>query len=310
MTVLTVATRAGKLAMTQTQMVVDSLLAKNPQLQIHVKQIITSGDKDRRTALWDVGQTGFFTTQVEDAVLNKEADFAVHSFKDLPTKERDGLKITTVFKRQSAEDCLIAKEKLDSINQLPIGAKIGTSSLRRAVQIKQLREDLEIVPIRGNVFTRIKYVDEGKMDAVVLAKAGLERLNFTDRISLSLAADKFIPAPAQGALAIQTRFPDPKTEEIISSIDDPKSRITALAERQLLAFMHCGCRAPFGAFAEIVGNDIMINAFLSDEAGEKFIRQKISGPVNESQKLIEKLGKDMLDMGGREILKKLGKYGR
>ncbi|GAG09143.1 unnamed protein product, partial [marine sediment metagenome] len=177
---LTVATRGGRLAIAQTE-IVSSLLKKiYPALQIETKKITTAGDRDRRTALWNLKDTGFFTSQVEDALLAGEADFAVHSFKDLPTRCRDGLTITAVCERQFAEDCLIAAapagNKQGSIEQLGTSAKIGTSSLRRAAQLKHLREDLKPTSIRGNVLTRVRLLEEGKFDAVILARAGIERL--------------------------------------------------------------------------------------------------------------------------------------
>jgi len=187
--VLTVATRAGGLAVAQTEIVVSALKEIYPALQIKIKKITTSGDRDRRTALWNLKSTGFFTSQVEDALPDGEADFAVHSFKDLPTHRREGLTITAVCERQFAEDCLIAAapagNKQGSLDELRKRATIGTSSLRRAVQIRRLRSDLEPVPIRGNVLTRIRRLEEGRFDAIILARAGMERLGLSEAISFS-----------------------------------------------------------------------------------------------------------------------------
>ncbi len=196
MKVFTVATRAGKLAIAQTELVCSLLKEIHPDIQVEIKEITTAGDRDRRTALWNLKDTGFFTSTLEDALLTGQADFAVHSFKDLPTRQRDGLTIAAVCDRQYAQDCLIAAGSVTSIEQLPHAAKIGTSSLRRAALLKHLRPDLVPTAVRGNVLTRIGKLEEGKFDAVILARAGIERLGLTDKISFSFDPNQFIPAPA------------------------------------------------------------------------------------------------------------------
>jgi len=307
MKVLTAATRGGKLAIAQTEIVISALKKIYPDIEIEIKEITTKGDRDRNTALWDIKDSGFFTTQVEDALLACQADFAVHSLKDLPVKERDGLTIAAVCERQFCEDCLVCKSKVDSITRLPSSATIGTSSLRRAIQIKQLRKDLEVLPIRGNVTTRIKQVAEGKFDACLLARAGLERLGLAEKISICFDPAQFIPAPAQGALAVQTRCDDGDVNKLIAAIDDKATRIITYAERQILETTQCGCHAPAGAFANIDGNDIMIRAFISDLQGRNFIRREIAGKIEKAGELAKKIACEMLDAGGREILENLKK---
>jgi hydroxymethylbilane synthase len=277
----------------------------HPALQVKIKQISTTGDKDRRTALWTLKETGFFTSQVEDALIAREADFAVHSFKDLPTAQRQGLIIAAVFDRNFVEDCLVAKQPLDSIEKLPTGAKIGTSSLRRAAQLKHLRSDLVPKPIRGNVQTRLRKLDAGQFDAILLARAGLERLGLADRISFIFDPAMFIPAPAQGALGIQTRPDDNETNEIIAAIDDQEARTATAAERKILTTMQCGCHAPVGAYAEIRDSDIDIHAFVSDLDGKNFISRELAGPAKYAEKLAEKIAKELLQAGGQEILESL-----
>ncbi|MCJ7728321.1 MAG: hydroxymethylbilane synthase, partial [Sedimentisphaerales bacterium] len=158
--------------------------------------------------LWELKSTGFFTSRLEDALLAKQADLAVHSFKDLPTEQREELTVAAVLDRRYPEDCLVSAAPIKSVTELPKGAKAGTSSLRRTVQLKRLREDLECVPIRGNVTTRLKKLEQGDFDAIVLARAGLERLNLADKISIIFDPTQFIPAPAQGALAVEVRADD------------------------------------------------------------------------------------------------------
>ena len=304
---LTVATRGGALALAQTRHVIATLKKIYPGLEIGIKEITTTGDKDRRTALWTLKETGFFTSQVEDALTAYEADFAVHSFKDLPTAQREGLIIGAVFDRNFVEDCLVTKQPVDSIDQLPANANIGTSSLRRIAQLKHLRADLILAPIRGNVQTRLRKLDEGQFDAILLARAGLERLGLAGRISLIFNPAVFIPAPAQGALGIQTRADDDETNEIIATIDDKNARTTTAAERKILTTMQCGCHAPVGAYAEIDGGDIHISAFISDLQGENFIRREHTGPAKDAEKLAQNIAKELLKAGGKEILESLEK---
>jgi hydroxymethylbilane synthase len=306
MKILTVATRGGALAIAQTKIVNAGLQRIYPDLKIEIKTVATRGDRDRRTALWDLKDSGFFTSQVEDALLAGEADLAVHSFKDLPTRLREGLTIAAVCDRAFPEDCLVSPNPISAIEQLGNSAKIGTSSLRRAVQIRRLRKDLEPVPIRGNVQTRIRKLDKGEFDAVILARAGLERLALGDKISFCFDPRNFIPAPAQGALAVQTRETDIEIGKVVAAIDDEKVRMVTFAERQVLATMQCGCHAPVGAFANIVGDNIEICAFISDLQGENLVRREIVGPASKGQALAEQLAQELLQDGGREILAKLG----
>ena len=308
-----VASRGSKLAVVQSESIIKALSRIYPDIKFELKLITTEGDKDRRTALWDLKSSGFFTSQVEDALVSgkadstgsPQADLAVHSFKDLPTKMPEQLIIAAVCKREFPEDCLVAAKAISSVDELPASAKIGTSSLRRAVQIKKLRSDLQPTPIRGNVPTRIRLLKEGKFDAVVLARAGLERLGIGSEISICFEPEKFIPAPAQGALVVQTRATDSELNKLVLGVDDAVSRLEAMAERQILVTTRCGCHAPVGAFAKITGESIRICAFISDAEGVNFIRREIEGPAIGAQGLGEKLANQMLDAGGREILKKL-----
>jgi hydroxymethylbilane synthase len=307
MSVLTVATRGGSLAIDQTRIILNKLKVIYPEIQIRIKKITTEGDRDKKTLLWQLRTSGFFTSQVEDALLAGEADFAVHSFKDLPTQQREGLLVAAVCDRQFAEDCVLSTEAAGSIEQLRTSAKVGTSSTRRMVQLKRLRPDLKLVPTRGNVTTRIKLLEEGRFDAVILARAAVERLSLAEKISFCFDPREFIPAPAQGALAIQTRSDDIATSRLIAAIDDKKTRMITFAERQILVTMRCGCHAPAGAFAEIEQGNIRICAFISDYEGKNFIRREIIGLAEQAEKSAEKLAQEMLSDGGGEILNKLEK---
>ncbi len=286
---LIIATRGGALAIAQTNIVASALGKLCPDIEIRIKKITSEGDKDKRTTLWQLKTTGFFTSRLEDALLAKQADAAVHSFKDLPTAQREGLTVAAVLDRRYPEDCLVSAAPVKSIDALPSEAKIGTSSLRRVVQVKRLREDLQCVPIRGNVTTRLKKVEQGGFDAIVLARAGLERLNLADKISIVFDPARFIPAPAQGALAVQIRNDDTETKEIISRLDDKDTRIETTAERLVFSCLQCGCHAPAGAFAKISGSQITIFAFLSGPEGQNFAQATLSGIVGEAETLALKL---------------------
>ncbi|MHC4739053.1 MAG: hydroxymethylbilane synthase [Planctomycetota bacterium] len=303
----TVATRGTQLAIAQTQIVTGLLKKIYPDIKIKIKKIATAGDKDKKTALWNLKSTGFFTSQVENALLAQDADFAVHSFKDLPTNQPQGLTIAAVCDRQFPDDCLVAGQQVTSLDKLAKSATIGTSSLRRSAQVKNLRPDLIPTTIRGNVPTRIKAFEEAKFDAVILARAGLERLALENKISFSFNPEKFIPAPAQGALALQTRTDDTETNKLLAAIDNKNARLTTFTERQILITTKCGCHGPVGAFAKVLGNNIQIFAFISDLEGVNFIKRQITGPAAKAQQLAEKLGSQLLDAGGREILEKLKK---
>jgi len=286
---LTIATRNGALAIAQTRIVVDKIRKLNPRLDIRIKKIASHGDKDRRTTLWELKSTGFFTSLLEDALLAKKADIAVHSFKDLPTSIRDGLTIAAVLDRKFPEDCLVTASPAKTIYDLPNEAVVGTSSLRRTVQLKRLRVDLKCVPIRGNVTTRLKKLQQGEFDAIILARAGLERLGLADKISIVFDPAEFIPSPAQGALAVQVRTDDAETKKIVSKLNSRIACVTASAEREVFSALGCGCHAPAGVFAKVSGKKIKISACFSNPDGSNFRKASISGPIADSSKLARRL---------------------
>ncbi len=291
---LVVATRSGALAIAQTHIVVSLIQKHYPDIDIRIKEITTEGDMDRRTALWQLKETGFFTSRIEEALLAKKADIAVHSFKDLPTAQQEGLIIGAVLDRCYPQDCIVSAEPIKSLDELHGKAKIGTSSLRRIVQIKRLRPDLECIPIRGNVTTRLSKLEQGDFDAIILARAGLERLDLSDKISIVLDPSQFLPAPAQGALAVQARCDDAEAIELLAKLDDEKSRIPSLAERKILEVLQCGCHAPAGAFAKTTGEKITISAFFCEPDGQNYAQSAITGPLGEAERLAEQLANDLL----------------
>ena len=235
-----VATRGGKLAIAQTELVISALKKVSPDINPVINQIKTTGDKDRSTILWTLKGSGFFTSQLEKSLLADEADIAVHSFKDLPTTQPDGLCIAAVCLRNFPEDCLLCASPAKSIDELRAGSRVGTSSLRRKAQIRRLRTDLDVAPIRGNVRTRVRKVESGEYDAVVLARAGLERIGLEEKITTIFDPTDFLPAPAQGALAVQVRTKDRRIRQLVEKIDDHRIHLHCRAERHILISTGCG----------------------------------------------------------------------
>ncbi|MDD5459751.1 MAG: hydroxymethylbilane synthase [Phycisphaerae bacterium] len=300
-----IATRGSRLALAQTQIVKESLESLDPTVQISVITISTKGDRDTSDFLYKSQSIGFFTSEVENALLDGRADLAVHSLKDLPTTIRDGLVIAAVPKRENAADVLVANRQLNNVMDIPAAATVGTSSLRRIAQLKRFRDDFECVPLRGNVETRVSKVASGQVDAAILAYAGLNRLGLSDKISLILSPKDFIPAPAQGALGLQTRTDDTETKNFVAKLNDTESRIAVEAERRLLAAMHGGCSIPLGVYAEIKNNMITINAVLSDPDAKKYIKRVLTSTLDTALKTAEQAAEQIISAGGKEILDQL-----
>ena len=300
-----IASRGSKLALAQSEYVRDILSELSGDLEITIVKVSTRGDRDKSDFLHKLESVGFFTSEVENAILDGRADMAVHSLKDLPTVYRAGLLVAAIPQRQSPADVLVASAQVTSIEDLPAGATVGTSSLRRIAQLRHIRDDLECVPLRGNIETRVSKVASGKVDAIIVACAGLNRLGLADKISAILPPEEFLPAPGQGALAAQIREDDSELAELISQIDDRDSRITAEAEREVLKTMHGGCSIPLGAYARISGDTITIDAIISDIEGKNHIRQSKTAPLEQAKTCAGRLAQQLLDAGGKEILDKI-----
>ena len=300
-----IASRPSKLALAQSNYARDLLLELSPGIEISIVKISTKGDRDKSDFLYKSESIGFFTSEVENAILSGTADIAVHSLKDLPTTATRDLTIAAIPKRESPADALVTSSRTASVADLPAGAVVGTSSLRRIAQLKLQRDDLECVPLRGNVETRVNKVLNGQVDAAVVACAGLNRLAMSDKISAVLSPEIFIPAPAQGALAIQIRTDDAELAQLLSGINDDTTRIAVEAERTVLAAMHGGCSIPLGVYARIEGDNITIDAMLSDLEGKKYIKQSQSATVTDASACAAKLAGEMLSAGGQKILDKI-----
>jgi hydroxymethylbilane synthase len=281
----------------QTQEVVASLKGIFPQLQFQIRKIKTTADIKRDLPFDKFNSPDIFTRQIQNALLAGEIDFAVHSLKDMPTDIPEGLLIAAVPKRKTPFDALIAKA-----GQLPAGARVGTSSLRRKAQLLSWRKDLRIVPLRGNLDTRIKKLQcQSELDAIVAAQAALERLGFRGKYE-TLSSDSMLPCPGQGALAIEVRQADKEIIELVSRINDPDSFLAVQAERRLLGFLGTGCRIPVAALAQIKGEQIELKAAVFASDGSRMVRSALEGSRQEATALADKLAEVLLSHGAEKLL--------
>jgi hydroxymethylbilane synthase len=299
-----VGTRASALARRQTGLVVDAL-----GVVADIVPINTHGDRSTAT-LRELGGTGVFVSALRAALVAGEIDVAVHSYKDLPTAAAEGIALAAVPRREDPRDALVARDGL-TLAQLPPGARVGTGSPRRAAQLRALGLGLVIVDLRGNVDTRLGKVDSGELDAVVLAHAGLRRLGRQDMITELLDPLQVLPAPAQGALAIECRAGDEHTRELVQALDDPESRAAVTAERAVLAALQAGCSAPVGALAEIVESDVsdgtheldvFLRASVTAVDGSDAVRLSATGAAHDAEGVGRRLAADLLAEGAAHIM--------
>lgn len=291
---LVVGTRGSNLALVQTNWVVDQLKKENPGVEFEVKIIKTKGDLIKDLPLDKIGDKGLFVKEIEKSLLDGEIDMAVHSMKDMPSYLPEGLKFAHSPKREDPRDALIFKEGYKSLGDLPQGARIGTGSKRRKYQLLKHRPDLEIVPIRGNIETRIKKIETEKLDGVVLAASGLRRAGLDDKIDYYIPTDIMLPAPAQGILALEIREDDKETEKIIDSIKDDITKIQIDAERGFLIGVNGSCHIPMGAYCEIEGEKITLTGLYGDGEGKKIVVQSQVGTLADAPKIGYELAKSVL----------------
>lgn len=300
---ITVGTRKSPLALTQTEWVLGELKKHHPDLEISMEKIVTKGDRILDVTLSKVGGKGLFIKEIEQAMYDGTVDFAVHSLKDMPTEMPEGLMLVAITKREDPRDVVITRTGC-SFADLPRGAKVGTSSLRRAAQLRNSRPDLEMVSVRGNINTRLAKLEEMGLDAIVLAAAGLERMGWADKISERLSPDICIPAVGQGALAIQCRSADQHVRNILSVLNDETTRRIVTAERTLLGELNGGCQIPIGAYAEFVNDkELRLTGIVGSADGLTLLRESAVGsdPVVLGQAVSEAL----LNKGASEILAKV-----
>lgn len=291
-------TRGSHLSISQTNWVISELKKNNPDCDYEIKTILTKGDTDARP-LFTIDQKGIFEKEIDKAVANREIDFAVHSLKDVPSVLMDNLVLGCVPKREAVNDIFISKEH-HTLETIPANSVVGTSSLRRAVQVKRKRPDLDVQPIRGNVESRIKKVQDGKFDAVVLAQAGINRIGIDVNHS-KLSTIDFPPSPGQGALGIICRTDDKGTLDMLKTIEDPNSRIAVESERALSTFVESGCRFPVGAHAQVHGADMSLVVVAYSIDGKKFIIVEQSGKTADPHGLGKSVAEELIQKGVNEL---------
>jgi hydroxymethylbilane synthase len=302
---LRIGSRGSQLALWQANHISALLRARGHELEIEI--IHTTGDKITDVALAMVGTKGMFTKEIEEALAAGRVDLAVHSLKDLPTELPAGFEIAAITERQDPRDAFCSRI-YSSVENLPQGARVGTSSLRRQAQLKAIRSDLDIHPLRGNVDTRLRKLEEGEYDAIILAAAGLKRLGKMELVKKIMPAEIMCPAAGQGALGIEIREGDTVARQQLAFLDDTAARAATTCERALLNRLGGGCQVPIGAFAEVRQEKLHLEAVVADPDGSKLLRESRDGRLDDPEALGNTVGEILLRRGGDEILDAV--YGR
>jgi hydroxymethylbilane synthase len=297
---LIVGTRGSKLSVTQTNAVLDSIKTIHPEVTFEVKIVKTLGDEDAKNPLFTIDRRGIFEKELGIAIAKEEIDLAVHSLKDVPTEETPDNMIAAIPKRGSPHDVLISKNRMP-LEALPKCGVVGTGSLRRLAEVKHLRPDLQIKAIRGNVDTRIRKVNEGEFDGVIVAEAGLERLGINSFISERFSLDKFTPAAGQGALAITAKKGNKEVIELLSIIDDPRTRAEVTAERSLVLSLEGGCRVPIGTIGKADNEDLSFYACVFSLDGKEKISSSARGALSDAEELGKRVARKLLKQGAKEF---------
>lgn len=299
-----IGTRASLLAMTQSTNIKNLIEAQYPGTSVELVKIITKGDKIVDVPLAKVGGKGLFVKELEEAMLSREVDMAVHSMKDVPSDLPEELHIGVVTKREDPRDAFLSV-KYKSVHDLPQGAKVGTSSLRRKAQLFHLRPDLEIDDLRGNLDTRIRKLDEGMYDAIILATAGLNRLQWSQRITAYFSAEEMLPAVAQGAVGIELRKDSVELLAGLAFLQHEETTIAVTGERGFLHRLEGGCQVPIGAHGTVAGEQLTITGLIASVDGKEILKKSLSGPVANAASLGVTLAEELLNLGGRTILEEV-----
>ena len=302
---LIIGSRSSDLALWQANFIKDAIEKQNKNIEVIIKLIATKGDKIVDVALSKIGDKGLFTKELEIELLGGGIDIAVHSLKDLQTEIPKGLKLAAVTARHSAEDVLIGREPGTTIKNLALGATVATGSLRRKSQLKHIRSDINVVELRGNVPTRIQKFRDSKWDAIILARAGVERLNLGKHISSYIDRADILPAVGQGALGIEIAGRNKFADEVIQTVHDENAFLAVTAERSLLKSLEGGCQVPIGAFGEIKGQDLYLSAVVASLDGTKACKRKTKGRKETAEKIGNTLADDLLKAGAGKILEKI-----
>ena len=296
-----IGTRGSLLAITQSTWVKNQIEAEHPGVSVELEIIVTKGDKILDVPLAKVGGKGLFVKEIEEALLRRDVDLAVHSMKDVPSELPNELHLGIIPLRENPHDAFISPQ-FATLAALPLGATVGTSSLRRRAQLASLRPDLKIVDLRGNLDTRLRKLDEGQFQAIILAAAGLNRLGMSSRATGYFSAKEMLPAVGQGALGIELRRDDAELLAGLAFLNDAKTTVAVAAERAFLYRLEGGCQVPIGAFAEVNNGQIKLTGLVASVDGKEVLKDSVSGPEDKAQDLGTQLANKLLDMGGREIL--------
>jgi hydroxymethylbilane synthase len=302
---LRIGTRGSLLAKWQAEFVRKQLFSL-AGVEAEVVIIKTAGDKLQGAPLSQIGGKGIFVKELEEALLDESIDLAVHSVKDVPTDVPSRLSFPAVCRRDDVRDCVVSAKGVVLAN-LREGARVGTSSLRRQAQLRSLRKDLDVRDLRGNVDTRLRKVESGEYEAILLAKAGLDRLGLSQRISEILSPERFLPAVGQGAIAIECRVKDSETAEVVGRLDDAETRNAIVAERSLLKAVEGGCQVPLGAWARMERDQLVMEACVCSPDGTQSIRQRASAPPEQAAHLVELLAGLLLENGAQAILQEVSR---
>lgn len=301
---LVIGTRGSPLALWQANWVRSLLLERHPKLQVEIRVIKTSGDKIQDVPLNKIGGKGLFVKEIEEAMLRKEVDIAVHSMKDVPMKLPFGLNISVITERESPFDALVSRKGLP-LAEIPEGGRIGTGSLRRMSQLKHHRPDLEMVPLRGNVGTRLDKMEREGLDGIILAASGLHRMGLDDRITEIIDPEILLPAMGQGSVGIEARVYDHRVQELIVPLDHEVTHFTVEAERAFVEVLEGGCQVPIGAYATLEGGVLTVRGRVASLDGALLYKWDRQGPPADAKKLGRELGRDLLKMGADKILDEL-----
>lgn len=302
---LRIGTRGSLLAKWQAEYVRKQLFA-GAGVEAEIIIIKTSGDKQQMAPLSQIGGKGIFIKELEEALLEETIDLAVHSVKDVPTDTPSRLMFPAVCRREDVRDCLVAANGA-TITSLREGARVGTGSLRRQAQLRHIRPDLDVRDVRGNVDTRLRKVESGEYEAVMLAKAGLDRLGWSGRISETLSPEVFLPAVGQGAIAVECRLKDTEAAEVVAGLDDAESRTAIIAERSLLSALHGGCQVPLGAWARMERGELVMEACVCSVDGVQYIKQRATSTPEQAAELGGHMATLLMEAGAQNILEKVGR---
>jgi hydroxymethylbilane synthase len=302
---LRIGTRGSLLAKWQAENVRKQLFAR-AGVEAEIVIIKTAGDKLQASPLSQIGGKGIFIKELEEALLEETIDLAVHSVKDIPTDTPSRLMFPAVCRREDVRDCLVGANgaTLASLRQ---GARIGTGSLRRQAQLRHIRPDLDVRDLRGNVDTRLRKVESGEYEAVMLAKAGLDRLGWSGRITETLSPEVFLPAVGQGAIAVECRLKDTEAAELVAGLDDAESRTAIIAERALLSALHGGCQVPLGAWARIERGELVMEACVCSVDGVQYIKQRATSAPEQAAELGGQMANSLMEAGAQSILEEVSR---